>query len=81
MGRWAYARGFVQFLKLTISVVLRIAGLPEPSIHKPSDTMPFLFSGKKYEVAWFGLWIFRGDYDYLNNSAARRLPLAEWRRP
>ena len=46
MGRWAYARGFVQFLKLTISVVLRIAGLPEPSIHKPSDTMPFLFSEK-----------------------------------
>jgi hypothetical protein len=47
VGRWAYARGFVQFLKLTISVVLRIAGLPEPSIHKPSDTIPFLFSGKK----------------------------------
>ena len=44
MGRWAFARGFVQSLVLTISVVLRIAGLPEPSIHKPSDTMPFLFS-------------------------------------
>jgi hypothetical protein len=44
VGRWAFARGFVQPLVLTISVVLRIAGLPEPSIHKPSDTMPFLFS-------------------------------------
>jgi hypothetical protein len=49
VGRWAYARGFVQFLKLTISVVLRIAGLPEPSKHKPSDTMPFSFS----EKVWF----------------------------
>ena len=49
MGRWAYARGFVQFLKLTISVVLRIAGLPEPSIHKPSDTMPFFVFRK---IVW-----------------------------
>lgn len=50
MGRWAYARGFVQFLKLTISVVLRIAGLPEPSIHKPSDTIPFLFYEKSVKL-------------------------------
>jgi hypothetical protein len=29
--------------------VLKIAGLPEPSKHKPNDTMPFLFS-KKYGI-------------------------------
>ena len=49
MGRWAFARGFVQPLVLTISVVLRIAGLPEPSIHKPCDFAPFLFPEKLCE--------------------------------
>ena len=41
MGRWAFAHGFDQSFGLTISVVLKIAGLPEPPMHKPSDTMPF----------------------------------------
>ena len=27
--------------------MLKIAGLPEPLKHKPSDTIPFLFSKKK----------------------------------
>lgn len=44
MGRWAFAHGFDQSFGLTISVVLKIAGLPEPSKHKPSDTIPLLFS-------------------------------------
>jgi hypothetical protein len=49
VGRWVYAHGFDQSFGLTISVVLKIAGLPEPSLHKPSDTMPFLFPPK----VWF----------------------------
>ena len=49
MGRWVYAHGFVQFLKLTTSVVLKVAGLPEPSQQKPDDTMPFLLSEKSME--------------------------------
>jgi hypothetical protein len=31
------------------AVVLKVAGLPEPPMHKPSDTMPFLFPPK----VWF----------------------------
>ena len=49
MGRWAFAHGFDQSFGLTISVVLKTAGLPEPSLQKPSDTMPFLFSEKSME--------------------------------
>jgi hypothetical protein len=49
VGRWAFAHGFDQSFGLTISIVLKIAGLPEPSKHKPSDTMPFLFPPK----VWF----------------------------
>lgn len=30
--------------------MLKIAGLPEPSKHKPSDTMPFLFLDLLYEI-------------------------------
>ena len=55
MGRWAFAHGFDQSFGLTISVVLKIAGLPEPSKHKPSDTMLFCFP-KKYGSQKWSFW-------------------------
>ena len=42
MGRWAFAHGFV-CLSVNKSVVLKVAGLPEPPDNEPSDTMPFYF--------------------------------------
>ena len=56
MGRWAFAHGFDQSFGLTISVVLKIAGLPEPSKYKPSDTMPFFVSRKKYGSQRWSFW-------------------------
>lgn len=93
MGRWAFAHGFDQSFGLTISVVLKIAGLPEPSKHKPSDTMPFF--AEKYGSQEWSFWsvaegetiesiefVFACECDaisigFLNKTAARRLPLAE----
>jgi len=40
----------------TIAVALKIAGLPEPSKHKPSDTMPFFVSRKKYGSQRWAFW-------------------------
>jgi hypothetical protein len=41
VGRWAYAHG-----EYSLTVVLKVAGLPEPPDNEPSDTMPFLFPEK-----------------------------------
>ena len=56
MGRWAFAHGFDQSFGLTISVVLKVAGLSEPPMHKPSDTMPFFVSRKKYGSQRWSFW-------------------------
>jgi hypothetical protein len=67
VGRWAFAHGFVQFSKLTISVVLKVAGLPEPSQQKPNDTMPFLFSRLNTRLLLTNSQWQRGEKDENNN--------------
>jgi len=38
VGRWAFAHG-----EFSLTVVLKVAGLPEPPDNEPSDTILFLF--------------------------------------
>jgi len=44
VGRWVYAHG-----EFSLTVVLKVAGLPEPPDNEPNDTIPFLFSKKCME--------------------------------
>jgi len=48
VGRWAFAHG-----EFSLTVVLKVAGLPEPPDNEPSDTIPFFVLTKSMGLERF----------------------------
>lgn len=80
VGRWAHARSVVRLFVASICCCALDCRFTRASETKAERHHAFFVFRKMYEVARLGHWICLSDWCYLNNTTARRLPLAERRK-